>query len=145
MGQIKCAVCQQSADTPMHRVALADVIGADGTCCPGCNQIWPIDMTTRMLRYVRPDGAVLEGRNLRVCRECAGMPVDRWAMLALRYERGWISDDDYALMVAKLAAEAEEGPPAPRSCDASTQYGLCSRVAGHPGRHTYQAVKSQGR
>lgn len=122
------------------------MIGADATQCPGCDQIWPIELTVRMLRFVRPDGRVLEGRKLRVCHECAGMPVDHWAMLALRRDRGWISDDDYVRLVSELAAKtAEEASKAPMPCTTRTSYGPCNQIAGHPGAHTYQAVKAQRR
>lgn len=144
LANIRCAICGHESDSQMHRVGLADVIGADATQCPGCDQIWPIEMTVRMMRFVRKDGTVLEKRHMRVCHECAGMPVDRWKMLALRRDRGWISEDDYVDLVAKLASETEErGSEAPLPCGTRTRYGLCNQIAGHPGSHTYQAIKAQ--
>ncbi len=141
LGKVICGSCQRHADDPAHKQWTADEIGADATQCPGCNEIWPIEMTVRMMRFVTPSGKELLGRNLRICQECAGTPVDNWALLAMRFEKGWITEDRYVEKLAALAAKAESG--ASRTCSNKGRWGTCIETQGHPGAHRYTAVASQ--
>lgn len=141
MGQVICASCQRHRDDPSHVKGMANEIGADATQCPGCNEIWPIELTVRMMRFVRKGGRELTGRNLRVCQECAGTPVDDWALLALRREKGWISEDRYVEKLAALAARTEA--EALRRCESKGRWGICIETRGHPGAHRYKAVGTQ--
>lgn len=143
LGRSSCGICQREMDDKIHAVGMKDAIGADATQCPGCEEIWPVEMTVRMLRFVRPDGKELGGRNLRVCHECAGMPVDDWALLALRHERGWITEDRYVERLQELATRTET--EAPRICGAVNWMGTCCETRAHPGAHRYTAVKAQKR
>lgn len=141
MGKVVCGSCQRHADDPAHKKWQADQIGADATQCPGCDEIWPIELTVRMMRFVRPDGRELNGRSLRICQECAGTPVDSWALLALRRDKGWITEDRY---IEKLQALAERtASEAPRICGNKGRWGTCTNVMGHPDAHRYTAVRSQ--
>lgn len=104
LGVVRCGICERPGDDPCHTKGLVDQIGADATQCLGCDEIWPIEMTVRMLRFAPPDGRVFAGHDLRVCQKCAGMRVDDWSVLALRREKGWISEDLYIERLQSLVA-----------------------------------------
>jgi len=138
LGKHICAVCGQEPDSQFHHSGMRDVVGADVTQCPGCEDIWPIELTVRMMRFVDKRGVERTGRNIRVCQPCAGMPCDAWALLALRRDRGFMTEERYLEAVEELAKDAMDNPrPLPPQCG----HDHCTRERGHEGGHRRILVK----
>lgn len=98
--RLTCGRCGGAPDDGCHVEGARNEIGADATMCPGCNESLPVELTVRMLRFVRKDGTEL--RNVRVCKVCAGL-VSQWVDLAVRREHGLLSDEEYYERLARLA------------------------------------------